>query len=181
MQSLPVQQEFWKSIARMAMHQAWEKYKAPQVSIRLAPRAVIVNKAFKQGSLQLLAFSTSVAIYKNGQKQAAVVEMISNIKLQGASYGVGIIPQIKLDSDNGKDLFAVPYWCAQRGGDLANSNMEATVVSQTVQVGSQTYECDVPAFTNSVKLAKGDEVKIYMCKTESAASLSEPATKRGRH
>ena len=95
--------------------------------------------------------------------------------------GVGIIPQIKLDSDNGKDLFAVPYWCAQRVGDLANSNMEATVVSQTVQVGSQTYECDVPAFTNSVKLAKGDEVKIYMCKTESAASLSEPATKRGRH
>ena len=45
LQNLSVQQEFWKSIARMAMHQAWEKYTAPQVSIRLAPRAVIVNKA----------------------------------------------------------------------------------------------------------------------------------------
>ena len=64
---------------------------------------------------------------------------------------------------------------------MANSNMEATVVSQIVRVGSQTYQCDVPAFTNSVKLAKGDEVKVYMSKTESAASLSEPATKRGRH
>ena len=38
-----MQQEFWKSIARLAMHQAFQKYKAPEVSIRLAPRAVIVN------------------------------------------------------------------------------------------------------------------------------------------
>ena len=61
-----MQQEFWKSIARLAMHQAFQKYKAPEVSIRLAPRAVIVNKAFKQGSLELLAFSSSVVSYKTG-------------------------------------------------------------------------------------------------------------------
>ena len=175
LETLPVQQEFWKSIARLAMHQAFQKYKAPEVSIRLAPRAVIVNKAFKQGSLELLAFSTSVVIYKDGKKQSNVVEVISDIKLHGASYGVGIAPQIQLDSESEKDLFAVPYWCAQRVGDRANSNMEATVVSQTVLVGSETYDCDVPAFTNSVKLAKGDEVKIY--KDE----LIEPPTKRGRH
>ena len=170
-----MQQEFWKSIARLAMHQAFQKYKAPEVSIRLAPRAVIVNKAFKQGSLELLALSTSVVIYKDGKKQSNVVEVISDIKLHGASYGVGIAPQIQLDSESEKDLFAVPYWCAQRVGDRANSNMEATVVSQTVRVGSVTYDCDVPAFTNSVKLAKGDEVKIY--KDE----LIEPPTKRARH
>ena len=108
LQSLPVQQEFLKSIARIAMHQAWEKYKAPQVSIRLAPRAVIVNKPSKQRSLELLAFSTSVVIYNDGKKQSNVVELISNITLHGASYGVGIVPQIKLDSDSEKDLFVVP-------------------------------------------------------------------------
>ena len=43
LETLPVQQEFWKSIARLAMHQAFQKYKALEVSIRLAPRAVIVN------------------------------------------------------------------------------------------------------------------------------------------
>ena len=157
------------------MHQAWETYKAPQVSIRLAPRAIIVNKAFKQGSLELLAFSTSVVIYNDGKKQSNVVELMDDIEMHGVSYGVGIVPQIKLDSDSEKDLFVVPYWCAQRVGDMANSNMEATVVSQTVRVGSETYDCDVPAFTNSVKLAKGDEVKIY--KDEKI----EPPTKKGRH
>ena len=175
LESLPVQQEFWKSIARLAMHQAFQKYKAPEVSIRLAPRAVLVNKAFKPGCLELLAFSSSIVIYKSGKKPSAVIEVISDINLHGASHGAGIAPQIQLDSEGGKDLFAVPYWCAQRVGDMANSNMEATVVSQTVRVGSCAYDCLVPAFTNTVKLAKGDEIKIY--KDE----LIEPPTKKGRH
>ena len=124
--------------------------------------------------MELLAFSANMVIYKNGYTQPTAVEMISNINLHGDSYGVGILLQINSHGSE-KDLFAVPYWCAQRVGDRANSNMEATVVSQTVLVGSETYDCDVPAFTNSVKLAKGDEVKIY--KDE----LIEPPTKRGRH
>ena len=89
-QSFAAQQELWNSVARMAMHQAWDKSRAVNASIRVAPRGVIVTKAYKPGALELVAFSTTVVMYLDGKKQPNVVEMFSKIPLNGKSYAVDI-------------------------------------------------------------------------------------------
>ena len=148
-----------------------------------------VKKAFKSGSLTLVALSNNVSVYsidkvKESNKAISIGECFKN----GDTSMIGVVkshltfPKVSKSQDVAKkdvDAFLVGYWACNESHDPSKVNARRTFGEVSINVGSDVaVKVKVPLIVNTKQLNRGDEVVV--AKTSEGVAEEEPPLKKQR-
>ena len=148
-----------------------------------------VKKAFKSGSLTLVALSNNVSVYsidkvKESNKAISIGECFKN----GDTSMIGVVkshltfPKVSKSQDVAKkdvDAFLVGYWACNESHDPSKVNARRTFGEVSINVGSDVaVKVKVPLIVNTKQLNRGDEVVV--AKTSEGVAEEQPPLKKQR-